>query len=1090
MKPIFFTVFGGFLKRCRFVISVAIVISCLPLTVSGQAVQVPVEGVFPWETTQFSYDGVTYEVNITSGGAGELGATVAVAGELSGHVCVAESFVFTTYNPLYSEEYNPDASLTTTITVPVTGYNGDMASNTELVSIALPKYFGSYGFTLSFEGCAKLESASFWINRYGASVPSFRNCASLRDVTITGVNTASVLDAFGFSAGESDDCAWDGHYNGGDFSGCTSLESVSYADGQIEMGDYTGCSSLRGVTFGDGVEALDMSKFFRCPSLQTIELPKSVKAVNFPTVWDDMAGSVDPFVYNTSFDGFSFTRYPYIDDNGEVAYRTNPYIRQENGALSVATLNAADEITGWDIVKFFPRAGYTVSKCEPYGSATEYYYEVPDYVTSIANFAFQNVPFMNLWIGDSVKTVGREVFSQKYGERGTVIIGKNVDRIDANAFAASKLIFTGITPPQPSGYNQTSVFNGGSSINYVHPDAVEAYRGTDPTGNCDIRPIEFVTDLKYDYRLDHEARTASVEKITGMSGDKPVEFKETVGFFNRSYTVNSVTGIIEGSTVTLHKNIESFDIPFESTVADYVVADENHRFRAFDGVLYRVGDGTYDCPESLHFWPSLKEGECVVREGTRVARLVNCPGMTSLTVPESLDSIYTADEYLPALNQIIIPSAAKWMTIKGGNPVDRCGGYFVSPVEYICGGMPLTSVEVPADLSLRPGVFYGASHLESVTFEEPAENTGIGDYAFANCRALRSVKFSDGIVSIGNNAFSQCVRIENVKLPHSLKSLGREVFYGDSSLTVLSLSPALTLLPEGLVSGCCNLQTLIVPEGVRGLARNVMAGKYPRLSLISLPSTLESLGLEIYYGLPSIAKNLENTQLYSWSRNPANATNEDFLGLTLHVPAGTADDYASASGWKTAERIVDDLIMESEPTAESNRIIIALPTDCGDASLAIDRFVVDLYRLGETGTTEFIDSYCFDAKGQAIVPTSTEGTQRTAVIEGLEEATSYRYELRGYTGNDDLVVLRTADIATGTSSLTDPSADIDRIALRAGNLYLPARFVGMELSFFTPEGRQASKVIFNGIPVFLRDFLAPGIYIYRIGSESGKIRID
>ena len=49
---------------------------------------------------------------------------------------------------------------------------------------------------------------------------------------------------------------------------------------------------------------------------------------------------------------------------------------------------------------------------------------------------------------------------------------------------------------------------------------------------------------------------------------------------------------------------------------------------------------------------------------------------------------------------------------------------------------------------------YGYAHITSITFSSGTKT--IGDYAFEDCTALKSVEISDSVTSIGNYAFEAC----------------------------------------------------------------------------------------------------------------------------------------------------------------------------------------------------------------------------------------------------------------------------------------------------------------------------------------------
>lgn len=52
----------------------------------------------------------------------------------------------------------------------------------------------------------------------------------------------------------------------------------------------------------------------------------------------------------------------------------------------------------------------------------------------------------------------------------------------------------------------------------------------------------------------------------------------------------------------------------------------------------------------------------------------------------------------------------------------------------------------------------------------------IGNYAFADCRALAHVTIGDGVSDIGTSAFAGCVSLAELYIPPSVTAIGNELF--------------------------------------------------------------------------------------------------------------------------------------------------------------------------------------------------------------------------------------------------------------------------------------------------------------------------
>jgi hypothetical protein len=121
---------------------------------------------------------------------------------------------------------------------------------------------------------------------------------------------------------------------------------------------------------------------------------------------------------------------------------------------------------------------------------------------------------------------------------------------------------------------------------------------------------------------------------------------------------------------------------------------------------------------------------------------VNCDGLTSVTIPDSITSI-------------------------GGFAFEDCSS--------------LTSVTIGNSVtSIGEGAFYICTSLTSVTIPDSVRS--IGHFAFQSCNGLTNVMFGNGVASIGYAAFSYC-GLTSVTIPNSVTSIGALAFQYSTRLT-------------------------------------------------------------------------------------------------------------------------------------------------------------------------------------------------------------------------------------------------------------------------------------------------------------------
>ena len=126
---------------------------------------------------------------------------------------------------------------------------------------------------------------------------------------------------------------------------------------------------------------------------------------------------------------------------------------------------------------------------------------------------------------------------------------------------------------------------------------------------------------------------------------------------------------------------------------------------------------------------------------------------------------------------------------------------------------------------------------------------------------------------------------------------------------------------------CSSIETVRFPEGFKSTTGDYTFQGCKNLKEVYLPSTTTGFGG--YYTFAYCAS-LET--VYVYATTPPACDSYDFYNsypeyMTLHVPQGTKEVYAAASGWKTFGNIIDDLT--NNAGIEDNVI------DSGDEPLAV-----------------------------------------------------------------------------------------------------------------------------------------------------------
>lgn len=183
------------------------------------------------------------------------------------------------------------------------------------------------------------------------------------------------------------------------------------------------------------------------------------------------------------------------------------------------------------------------------------------------------------------------------------------------------------------------------------------------------------------------------------------------------------------------------------------------------------------------------------------------------------------------------------------------------------------------------------------TIRFPRSVETVGDEAFADCRYLSSITLNGGLRSLGYCAIWGCVSLKSITLPGSLQSIGEKCFaccenleavsftYGDGNGRIgekcfdnlkkitrldfagasiatignsafincniewLSLPPSLRTIEQAAFA-VNRLSSLYIPEGVQTIGRWAFSDQINgRVHTLTLPSTLQSIGVEAFNGL-------------------------------------------------------------------------------------------------------------------------------------------------------------------------------------------------------------------------------------------------
>ena len=236
---------------------------------------------------------------------------------------------------------------------------------------------------------------------------------------------------------------------------------------------------------------------------------------------------------------------------------------------------------------------------------------------------------------------------------------------------------------------------------------------------------------------------------------------------------------------------------------------------------------------------------------TKITKIVNCPSLTEITIPESVESM-----------DLNFRECTNLTTVK--HSLKDCSG-----IDFY-GCKNLTAIKIP---ELRPEArdFYGfgyCSSLTSITIPEGA--ISIMELAFQNCSSLTEVTIPASVTSIGGFAFQWCSSLTSITIPKGVTSIGASAFQYCTSLTDVTIPASVTSIGNSAFQYCSSLTDVIIPASVT------------------------SIGTSVFRNCTSLSS------LYIGNTTPPSLLNGwiEYYG-TIYVPSSAVNAYKTAEGWKT-----------------------------------------------------------------------------------------------------------------------------------------------------------------------------------------------
>ena len=231
--------------------------------------------------------------------------------------------------------------------------------------------------------------------------------------------------------------------------------------------------------------------------------------------------------------------------------------------------------------------------------------------------------------------------------------------------------------------------------------------------------------------------------------------------------------------------------------------------------------------------------------------------------------------------------------------------------------------------------------------------TSIGEEAFFVCRTLTSITIPNYLTHIGSGAFSGCKSLTEVHIKDM--EAWCKITFGESHSNPLYYAKHLYMNGQ-------EIKDLTIPDSIATI-NNYAFYNCSDLKTITLPGSITSIGHDAFYGCSSL------TDVYCDANEVPEAVSSAFpyaslKSATLHVPAGSIEEYKTTSPWSGFGNIValpdnNDYFYyyngsKIPLTLNENKVVVSIPKECYETSERIQANVQVLTTIGDNDFDIFV----------------------------------------------------------------------------------------------------------------------------------------
>ncbi len=712
------------------------------------------------------------------------------------------------------------------------------------------------------------------IRSAGASV--FADCKNLQEVEFPG----GLREVFGsaFEGCEhllAIDLSDVEHIEASAFEGCRFLQNTGSTAKLKKLGSsaFESCGMLGGTLSLAGVDSIPERAFAGCPMLEEVQLSDGLKYIG-PDAFNGCSqlSSVNLPAGLKSISATAFVGTPWL--------KTLPV---DNGIRYFGTLALAyDRDSGVADAKG-AKLGFregTTDIADRFAATIQYYYS-----GSSTGYFYCGENVEDISLPASLRRIGDYAFGSDVSGKRTavqnVVLPDGLVEIGIGAFSYTPILK--VTVPEELKLLGNDAFKGCSSLSQVVFNAIDV-QGASQFANCST--LSKVTVGPKVKRLPDEIFSACPELMVLKFDDRTTAEPLVIG--ERAFVGTGLLSVkIPAATTVIGKEAFIYCGSLE------VLTFEQ---RSDDATLF-IGDNSF--------------------AGTSIA---------SVMLPKGKTEIGSGAFYEDKLETVGFQGV---VTKLHGN-IDKDGNVGSA---VFGSNLTQTNLVFPDGLTyVGHGALNGLANVTSIDLGGSVKS--IGQYAFANCPALKEVKLGEQIDSIAGHMFSGS-GLERIVIPASVEKIGNSAFYRCQSLSEVVFPSGLISVGDYAFGECSKLSSVELPEGVESIGNCTFQGC--PLTEFVFPSSVDHIGyyvLGAYYGSnpnlqvieSRIAKPFEIPDVvnvyYSYSETCPVFHNWIKQNVTLRVPQGTMEAYKNTYPWSDFVNIEEVWITPPDNTLVAESVAV------------------------------------------------------------------------------------------------------------------------------------------------------------------------